>query len=150
MDTADAVCQSDPLQWIAKLLADELRASGFEVIGSDASHDAGAVIIHGALKKLFVEPVIGMWSGSLETDLETTLTVSSDNGLRAERTFFVKGVQKGVMFSTLGPYHSSLTQASQASLREMVSAIIELMDRYPQLGSLDHGDRGADGWKVAS
>jgi len=150
MDTADAVCQSDPSLWIANLLAAELRASGFQVVNSDVPHRAGAVVIQGALKKLFVEPVIGMWSGSLETDLETTLTLSSEDGLRAERTFFVKGVQKGVLLSTLDPYHSSLTRAGQASLKEMVTAIIELMDRYPQLGSAGRDAICTDAWKVAS
>lgn len=39
MDTADAICQSNPTLWIANLLANELRASGFSVLDADAVID---------------------------------------------------------------------------------------------------------------
>ena len=45
MDTADAVCETDPNQWIAQLLADELRASGFTVLQPDDPHRASAVYV---------------------------------------------------------------------------------------------------------
>ena len=93
MDTAAAVCQSDPNGWIAQLLADELRASGFEVLTNEEPHRPGAVRIDGSLLKLFVEPVQGAWTGSLEADLSVKLRATSETGLDAERTFFVKGVE---------------------------------------------------------
>lgn len=134
MDTADAICQSDPNIWIANLLADELRSSGFTVLEPDASHRPGALQIEGSLIKIFVEPVIGAWTGSLEADLSVTLRASTDTGLEAERTFFVKGWKGGMLASTRQPYHTALDRATQALLEEMVRAVVELMDRYPQLG----------------
>ena len=136
MDTADAVCQSDPKQWIAKLLADELRASGFEVLSSEKDARSSALRVDGELQKLFIEPVIGFWSGSLEADLSVTLEASSQTGLAAKRTFFVKGWKGGTLASTRQPYHTALHRATQAMLEEMVRAVIELMDAYPQLGSI--------------
>jgi hypothetical protein len=135
MDTADAVCQSDPSAWIAALLADELRASGFEVIETSAGHRPGALRVDGSLRQLFVEPVIGAWTGSLEADLSVELRASSETGLDAKRTFFVKGWKGGQLASTMQPYHTALHRATQALLEEMVRAIVELMDRYPQLGA---------------
>ena len=134
MDTANAICQSDPNTWIAKLLADELRASGFSVLDAEAVHRPSAIRIDGSLIKIFVEPVIGAWSGSLEADLSVRLSVTTATGLEAERSFFVKGWKGGVLASTAQPYHTALHRATQAMLDEMVRAILELMDRYPQLG----------------
>jgi len=134
MDTADAVCQSDPKGWIAQLLADELRASGFSVLTEETAHRPGALRVEGSLIKLFVEPVMGAWSGSLEADLSVKLRVTTETGLEAERTFFVKGWKGGQLASTMQPYHTALHRATQAILEEMVRAILELLDRYPQLG----------------
>lgn len=134
MDTADAKCQEDPAAWMARYLGDELRASGFSVLRPEDAHREGALRLEGALLQLFVEPVIGFWSGSLETDLSVRLVATTATGLRAERVFFVKGVKKGVLASTLNPYHTSLNRAAQDAAVAMVRALIELLDRYPQLG----------------
>ena len=134
MDTADAICQSDPGLWIATLLALELQASGFEVLPMDVAHRPGALVLEGSLLELFLEPVLGAWSGSLEADLSVKLRATTATGLAAERTFFVKGWKGGVVAATTQPFHTSLHRATQAMLEEMVRAIIELVDRYPQIG----------------
>lgn len=134
MDTADAVCETDPNVWIAELLADELRASGFTVLGGGDPHRSSALYVQGSLLKIFVEPVIGAWSGSLEADISVKLRATSETGLAAERTFLVKGWKGGQMFATSQPYRTALHRSTQAILEEMVRAILELMDRYPQLG----------------
>ena len=134
MDTADAICQSDPNNWIATLLEQELRRSGFTVLEPSDEHRAGALRLDGSLLKIFVEPVIGAWSGSLEADLSVKLRATTETGLEAERTFFVKGWKGGTMVSTTQPYLTSLHRATQELLAELVHAVIELMDKYPQLG----------------
>lgn len=137
MDTADAVCQSDPAVWIAQLLSDELRSSGFSVRTTGEDSKESALRVEGKLLKLFVEPIIGAWTGSLEADLSVKLRETSRTGLGADRTFFVKGWKGGMMLSTRQPYQTSLHRATQAMLEEMVRAIIEMMDAYPQLGFAD-------------
>ena len=134
MDTADAICQSDPNAWFAQLLADELRASGFSVLDDEAEHRPTALRIEGSLIKIFVEPVIGFWSGSLEADLSVKLRATTQTGLEAERTFFVKGWKGGAQVSSSQVFQTALQRATEAILGEMVNAILELMDRYPQLG----------------
>jgi len=131
MDTADALCQQDPAEWIAKQLAAELTLAGFEVLATDAPHEPGTLEIEGSLLKIFIEPVIGMWTGSLEADLDVKLVVSTEDGLRAEREFFVKGIQGGQMVSLPFAYQLALDHATESIMREMVLAIVELTSRFP-------------------
>lgn len=96
-DTAAAVCRMPPDQWIAELLADELRAAGFAVLAPDAERNPNTLVVDGTLLQLFVEPVPGAWVASCEAD------------------------------EVLG---------------EIVSAVIALADRYPQLGTCAGGPCG--------
>jgi hypothetical protein len=141
MDTADATCNIPPDIWLAQILTDELRASGFKIIAPGAPRRPGALVIEGDVLKVFVEPVIGAWSGSLEADLSVKLVATSDSGLRAERTFFVKGTRKGVIAITATPYQSALERATNDLVSEMVEAILQLMNTYPQLGSWNRSQR---------
>jgi len=141
MDTADAVCQSEPEAWIAQQLADELRASGFTVLAEGSPHRPGALEVEGSLIKVFVEPVLGAWTASLEADLSVELHASTETGLRASRTFFVKGWKGGVAASTMQPFHTALARAAHGIVEEMVRSIIELMDDYPELGAREGTSR---------
>jgi hypothetical protein len=132
-ETASAVCQGDPARWIAELLAAELKASGFTVLPAEDGARDSAVRIDGTLVKIFVEPVVGFWSATVETDLSVTLVATSKTGLRAERTFFVKGGKESVIWPQ-GIFNDSVAVGSRELLDKMVNAILELMKRYPELG----------------
>jgi hypothetical protein len=143
-ETATAVCQGNPAEWIAALLAQELRASGFTVLPSDEGARDTALKIEGVLLKIFAEPVVGFWSATVETDLNVKLVATSKTGLQAERTFFAKGEETSVIWPQ-GIFNDSVASGSRDLLSKMVQAIIELMKRYPELG-LDR----RDGWTLAS
>jgi hypothetical protein len=132
-DTASAICSGDPAAWIATLFAAELKAAGFSVLTADAAPSAGAVRLDGTLLKIFVEPIIGFTTISLETDLQVKLAASSKNGLLAERTFFVKGLTSGLV-AVPGNFQTSVDDATRKIMKDMVAAVISLMNRYPQLG----------------
>jgi hypothetical protein len=139
MDTADAVCSQLPEAWIANLLASELRAAGFVVttqsnVGESFAIGRDVFRVEGDLRTLFVEPIIGFWSVSLETDFEVRLHVSTDSGLEADRAFFVKGIRRNVIGAFSSVFQNSLDEAARQIVREMVSAIVVLMNRYPELG----------------
>ena len=134
MDTADAICRTPPGTWLSKLLADELRAAGFNVTRNTNSVKKNTLVINGSVSKVFVEPVIGWWSGSLEADLEISLVATTGSGLKAERKFFSKGIKKGIMIVTMTPYQTSLKRATDSLLENMVEAIFYLMNTYPQIG----------------
>jgi hypothetical protein len=138
MDTADAICPEPPAAWIARLLANELRAAGFLVTTEGAPAEAPGVDrdvlrVEGDLLTLFVEPVIGFWEVTLETDFEVRLAATTASGLLAERGFFVKGSKQSVgAFKSV--FQSSFDDATRQIVREMVVAITILMNRYPELG----------------
>lgn len=135
-DSADAVCRSAPNEWLAAILAAELRASGFTVLRAVDEAPAGTLRIEGTLLQFFVE---SLRPGTVEADLSVRLHVTSANGLDATRTFFDKG-WKRAMTAGSGGYQLSVRRASGAILEEMVTAILELMNEYPQLGRNEHDE----------
>lgn len=132
-ETANAVCQGDPAEWIAGLLASELKASGFTVLPTEDGARDTALRVEGALLKIFAEPVVGFWTTTVETDLNVRLVATSRTGLRAERTFFVKGELQSVIWPQ-GIFNDSLENGTRELLGKMVEAILEIMKQYPELG----------------
>ena len=139
-EMAQAVCQGNPAEWIAILLALELKASGFTVLSSEEGARSTALRIEGVVLQVFVEPVVGFWSATVETDLSVRLVVTSKTGLQAERKFFSKGEETSVIWPQ-GIFNDSVAGGSRDLLSKMVNAIIELMNRYPELGFDQH-----NGW----
>lgn len=132
-ETANAVCQGDPAEWIAGLLASELTASGFTVLPTEDGARDTALKVEGVLLKIFAEPVVGFWTTTVETDLNVRLVATSRTGLRAERTFFVKGELQSVIWPQ-GIFNDSLENGTRELLGKMVEAILEIMKQYPELG----------------
>ena len=117
------VCIEPPGEALARLLAEHLRASGFEV-RTEATASAGAVRIEGSLLRFFVEPVR---RNDYETDIEVSLKASSATGLEAERRFFEKGRGSEIQRAINSGVRKFLTDAA--------AAITALLDRYPDLGA---------------
>jgi hypothetical protein len=132
-ETAQAICQGNPAQWIAEFLARELRASGFTVLPSEEGARDSALKVEGVLLKIFVEPVVGFWSTTVESDLNVKLVATSKTGLQAERTFFAKGEKTSIIWPQ-GIFNDSVERGTRDLLTKMVEAILELMKRYPELG----------------
>jgi hypothetical protein len=139
-ETATAVCQGRPAEWLAVLLSLELKKSGFTVLASEQGARDTALKIDGVLLKIFVEPVVGFWSTTVESDFNVKLVATSKTGLQAERTFFVKGEKTNVVWPQ-GIFNDSVAHGSRDLLSKMVEAILDLMKRYPELG-FDHHDPG--------
>jgi uncharacterized lipoprotein YajG len=134
MDTADAICTADPAQKLSELLAQELRSAGFVVKTSDDTNKPSIVKIQGSLVKFFIEPVAGFSTITLETDIQLKLTATSNSGLLAERDFFVKGVESA-MVSREENFQLATDDAVKKIIKDMVTAILSLMNRHPSLGS---------------
>jgi hypothetical protein len=145
-ETAAAVCQGNPAEWIAAFLARELRASDFTVLQSEEGARDTAVKIEGVLLKIFVEPVVGFWSTTVETDLNVRLVATSKTGLHAERTFFAKGEKTSIIWPQ-GIFNDSVERGTRDLLSKMVEAILDLMKRYPDLGLERRDGRALLGWR---
>lgn len=143
MDTASALCSSEPTVWLADLLAAELKEAGFVVKTDRAGSKPNTIRIEGSLSKFFVEPVIGFTTVTLETDIYINLVATSPNGLNAERSFFVKG-SYSALTGMASNFQQSVDEASRKIVKDMVSAILTLMNRYPELGTNINPNREMD------
>lgn len=135
MDTASVMCSTPPVSRLVELVAEELKSAGFNVRTQGDTSKTSGVKIQGTLLKFFVEPVIGFAMGSIETDINIHLVATSKNGLNAERSFFVKGTESA-MAGTESNFQSSVDDATAQIVKQMVTAIITLMNRYPDLGQI--------------
>jgi uncharacterized lipoprotein YajG len=135
MDTASVMCSTPPVSRLVELVAEELKSAGFNVRTQGDTNKTSGVKIQGTLLKFFVEPVIGFAMGSIETDINIHLVATSKNGLNAERSFFVKGTESA-MAGTESNFQSSVDDATAQIVKQMVTAIITLMNRYPDLGQI--------------
>ena len=139
MATAKAICSMDPSTWLAQILETELKSAGFSVVSEETAKPS-AIRLNGSLLQIFVEPVIGFTTVKLETDIHVKVKATSETGLLAERSFFVKEADSALVASD-GNYQTSLTQGSMRIVKEIVAAIISLMNRYPQLGLYRYGEQ---------
>jgi hypothetical protein len=130
--TAKAVCSEEPAAWLAGLLATELSAAGFTVV--EASDKPSAVQLEGTLAQFFVEPLVLFSTVDIETDVKVTLVATSATGLVADRTFYVKGIRSSAG-ATAANFQKSVEIASQQIARDLVAAVLSLMNRYPELGT---------------
>jgi uncharacterized lipoprotein YajG len=132
-DTASVICSSDPTGWLADLLVAELTAAGFKVKTEGVTSTPHGVTIDGVLLNFFVEPVIGFSTITIETDIHIKLIATTKNGLNAERSFFVKG-SNSAMTGMASNFQPSVDDATKMAIKDMVAAILTLMNRYPELG----------------
>ena len=132
-ETASAICEGDPAEWIASFLAHELTASGFTVLRSEDGAKDSALKVEGILLQIFAEPVVGFWSTTVESDFQVKLLATSRTGLQAERAFFSKGELTNIIWPQ-GIFNDSVRNGTRDLLAKMVNAILELMNRYPELG----------------
>jgi len=149
-ETASAICEGDPAEWIASFLARELTASGFTVLRSEDGARDSALRVQGILLQIFAEPVVGFWSTTVESDFQVKLLATSKTGLQAERTFFSKGELTNVIWPQ-GIFNDSVRNGTRDLLGKMINAILELMNRYPELGFAppDRSTRVVSTWETA-
>jgi hypothetical protein len=137
-DTADVICSAEPAAWLADLLSRELMVAGFVVRAAADSRAANAVRLEGRLLQFFVEPKVGAFTFTPEADIHVRLVASSASGLLAERDFYVKGVETSLI-GTESNFQSAADEAVRTIVRDMVGAILALMNRYPALGAEARG-----------
>jgi hypothetical protein len=133
MDTANAQCAVPPAQWMAKALSQGLSSAGYRVFVNPVTPAPSSVRVHGTLLQFFVEPHLGVFTYTPETDISIKLAVTSPTGLKAERTFYLKSVETSA-FGTEENFQKSASTATRDTVAAMVDAITSLLNLYPQLG----------------
>lgn len=139
-ESASIYCRTPPSVWIGTLLIDGLRQAGFRV-RSDAPASSTALRIEGTLTQLFVEPDVrggyfvlaGYHGYQPEADIGVKLVGHTSDGLRAERSFYVKGVGKPQDGDLQRNYEVAVEEAATLLTNEMAKAVGDLVDEVAQL-----------------
>lgn len=133
MDTADIRCAVPPNQWLTALLAAELRAAGFVVLSEPSQAGPETLRLETWLSKFFIEAKVGAVTNSPEADLELRMVASTRTGLDAQRHFYFKG-EEGAAFALESNFQAAADDAVRQMLAGVVGAVVQLVQRYPQLG----------------
>jgi hypothetical protein len=132
-ETSDVKCTVPPNRFLAALLHDALVQAGYRVLGPESAPGPTTAVVHGIVGQYFVEPKIN-FTIDHEADVAVHLVVMTPSGLRAERTFYVKGESDGVTFSASN-FQAASDEATVRIVRAMVYAITQLLDAYPSVGA---------------
>jgi Uncharacterized lipoprotein len=131
MDTANVNCSAEPYLFVAELLEKELKEAGFSVSYKAQTRDP--LRVEGKLLQFFVEPKVGFLTFTPEADIHVRLSATSGSGLVAERDFYVKAEEESLV-GTEGNFQLAAEAATKRAIKDMVSAIVSLCDRFPELG----------------
>lgn len=128
-DTANVLCSRPPESTLARLIAQELAASGFRVLTDFKQVGPSTIVLTGKLDQFFVEPKSNFFNATWETDINLFIKATTGSGLVAERRFCVKGEEATVMSEE--DAQRSLDSAVRQLLAAVVGAVANLADRVP-------------------
>jgi hypothetical protein len=133
-DTADVLCPEPHMgDFLGRAFAEHLRASQFALVVPGQHRSADPLFLEGRISELFVEPVIHVFSSTVETDIGVHLRARTQSGLIADRFFYVKGTDSN-FWGTDGAFQISFEKATTAVVSSMTRAVADLMDRLPRVG----------------
>jgi hypothetical protein len=133
METADVRCSVAPAEWVAHALATGLQRAGFHVLTAGAPPVPSRARVHGEVTQFFVEPKVNALTFDPEADIGVRLVVETPSGLLAERRFYFKATEVSLV-GTEDNFQAAASTATREAVDGMVSAVVALLDRYPQLG----------------
>ena len=76
MDTADVECVDRPGRWLADAFAQQLTSAGYRVLRADAVPGPSTLVVRGEVRQLFLEPIDGFFTRTVEADFSAHLTVT--------------------------------------------------------------------------
>ena len=130
MDTANVFCLESPETVLPRLLAQELRAAGFNVLLDRNEAAPGTPVVRGAVEQFFIEPKMNyLWSVA-EADVAVVLRVELPHERVATRRFFVKG-EEATFLSPDSDMYLAQNSAVHEVLLDSVGALANLIDRLP-------------------
>lgn len=132
--SADVHCAEPPANWLAKLVAQELRTQGFRVYDSEPPAGQPVVRIQGFLTQMFVEPEVEFFFVSAsyipEADIAVKLVATGEH-FDAERRFYFKGAGEYNGGGLESNFQLALNNSVRASVLGLVTAIAEVVAYAP-------------------
>jgi hypothetical protein len=130
LETADVVCNVPAGQWVADTLAARLTREGYRVLSAKAVPGPSTVVIHGSVKRLFIDTQ----ATSLQADVVVDLVVTAASGFHAEKNVDVR-VREPVMISPVDPFQAAAEHSTTNLALDMASAVGDLLEPHPELGA---------------
>lgn len=129
MDTADVLSRQNVLGWLQERMAKELNSAGFKVVYKKA--EKNGTEITGTLLFLFTEPVMQFSTVDFEGDISLLLHLEKDNGLIAEKKYYVKDIQSEYLVLDFEKeFALVIKNAADQLMVKVVNDIIELLGKY--------------------
>jgi hypothetical protein len=143
-EMGNIVCTSPPQIWLAALLAEDLRRSGFVVLDQQSADSdlSQAVRVDGVLTQFFVEPDVSNDYSFFATAADQVYVPEADIAVElhahgvhfeAQRRIYVKGLadRDHPLFADV--HRQALDRSVSEALGKMVLAIVELVNLAPGL-----------------
>lgn len=130
-DVGRVRCQMEPTQWLNEAVLRGLHHRSFKVVQLHSAKSGSPLHVSLGLRTLFIDEILEGDGVTMVADVEVHVTVRSNTGLLAERSFFVREREFSANESS---YQDTLTLASRRMQNHILDAIVELADRYPALG----------------
>lgn len=130
MDTANLICQFEPDDYLADMVAAQLADAGF-VVGRDRKlAGPNTLILNGTVEQMFVEPKSDYFCGWMEADVALVVAATTPAGFSAQRRFYVKG-EEATMFGGEIDAAAALSSGVRQLLLSVVGAVANLADQLP-------------------
>jgi hypothetical protein len=123
-------CAPPPGELYAQLLADALTDVGYHVTNDLKAAGPSTLIVSAAVERTLVEPVFKFFFGAAEADIQVSVGVSTKTGLRAKRSFYVKGTD-AFFADANGSAQLAFASAAREATLDIVGAIVNL-DEAPR------------------
>jgi len=133
-DVGRVRCLMEPTQWLNEAILTGLDRRNFRVVTLTTAKSRSPIELHLALKTLFIDEVIEAEQLAMLADVEVHVLARANNGLLAERNFFVRERENAPNERS---YQETMLLASRQMSRVVVDAVVELANRYPSLGTIE-------------
>lgn len=130
-------CGSDVDAWLTATIVEGLYRAGFAIVTLDTATTPAPLRLRATVHRLVVDE--GVDEGpdmdlSIVAQVHFTLHAHTANGLSAERSFVVEGSREVRAMVRSWYFQAAMDRVSLRIAEVVGSAVIELADRYPELG----------------
>jgi hypothetical protein len=120
-------CSDPPGELYAALIGEALSAAGYHVTNDLAAAAPSTLIVSGAVERTLVEPTFRFFSSAAEADIWIRIGLSTVSGLRATRSFYIKGTK--FFFADA---NSAAGRAFDTAVRETVVDIAGAIENFDE------------------
>ena len=129
MDTADVFPRQNVSLWLHERMTSELNSAGFKVVPKKGVESGTEITT--TLLFLFTEPVMQFSTVDFEGDISLLLHLERDDGLIAEKKYYVKDIQSEYLVLDFEKeFTSTVKNAADQLMVRVINDVIDLLGKY--------------------